>query len=143
MIKKLKYLMPVLAVVVVASGCGSKTTTDTVTSTSTDTVSTESVSTVTQSQAASGPACTNAAVLPVAQAWAKTQNSTVGQITTLQCSGDWGAAVITLGSASEQTDVNIVLKSNGSDWTVQNRQQVCAKPSPVPASLQAIACNSN
>jgi hypothetical protein len=141
MTKTVKYLMPLFAVVLLAAGCGG-TKTDTVTST--DTVSTESASTDTVTQkAAVAPACTNAAVLPAAQAWAKTQNQVASSVNTVECSGAWAAAVISAGSATQKVDVNIVLKANGSNWVVQNRQQACAKPSPVPASLQQMACQSN
>ena len=76
-----------------------------------------------------------------------------------ECSGDFAYAFATTGSADDNPDsqigVTIVLKTDGTSWAVQDRQEVCGTaevtdgPAPyptdaaVPEPIWQNACQSN
>ena len=108
---------------------------------------------------AAQPACTAEAVTPVVQAWvAQSADTSLRQISGLQCQDGWAVIFPTIGPSdgSDEGTIDVTLVAKGVDgaWVLQERDAaVCgtssgdatAPPSDaaVPAELYRAACQTN
>lgn len=58
----------------------------------------------------------------------------------VQCSEGWAATTVTVNG---QYDATFLFEAEGQFWILKDREQVCAKPSPVPAAIYQAGCETN
>lgn len=61
----------------------------------------------------------------------------------LRCAKGWAAAAVDVGTGDNAVTETMVFQAEGQFWVPQDRTNVCPKPSPVPAAIYQIACESN
>lgn len=119
---------------------GSTTSTTAATTSSTTSGSPSTAGTTPTTAAASGAACTHSAI--VSAAAGDTNLGPVDAVVGFGCSGTWAYANVTVGAGSGAYDAVIVLRSQGSSWSVANRASACSNHL-VPSDIYARACTTS
>jgi hypothetical protein len=97
-------------------------------------------STTTTSSSSSAAACTKSLITAAAES-----SSSVGSVSAVNgfgCSGSWAYADVTLGSGDGSVDAVIVLKAQGSTWSVADRANACNNHL-VPSAIYTQACTTS
>ena len=97
-------------------------------------------STTTTSSSSSTLACTKSLITAAAK-----NSSSVGSVSAVNgfgCSGSWAYADVTVGSGTASFDAVIVLRAQGSSWSVADRGNACNNHL-VPSAIYTQACTTS
>ena len=114
-----------------SSNGSSSPTSSTVTSASTTSTSSSSSSTA---------ACTKSAI--TAGAESSSSSGPVNAVNGFGCSGSWAYADVSVGTDSNSFDAVIVLRAQGSSWSVADRGDACNNHL-VPSAIYTQACTTS
>jgi len=59
------------------------------------------------------------------------------------CEAGWAVAQADVGPSGAAVTETLIFKAGGQSWIPQDRAEVCAKPSPIPAAILKEACGSS
>jgi hypothetical protein len=96
--------------------------------------------TTTSSSSSSSAACSKSLITTAAKS-----SATVGSVNAVNgfgCSGSWAYADVTVGSGAASFDAVIVLRAQGSTWSVADRGNACNNHL-VPSALYTRACTTS
>ena len=134
--KSITAVVAIASATVVLAGCGSTDSTSSGSGSSSTAAST-TASTTSSSAKVGGPpaACTKDQISKVVEA-------TGAKVNSFKCADGWAVVQASTNDA-ESFDEVLVLEAEGQFWISPDRAKVCAKPSPIPASLYNDACSTS